>query len=157
MALQLTSTAFSANETIPKEFTCDGVDDSPPLSWQGAPEKTVAFALIMDDPDAPPGTWVHWVIYDIPKSASQLERAVPKTEKLNSGAQQGLVWGVEEFSRVGYHGPCPPPGKAHRYIFKLYALDAPLKLSPKATKAALLKAMKGHILAETSLTGLYGR
>ena len=157
MALQLTSTAFSAGGNIPKEFTCDGADHSPPLAWSGAPDGTAAFALIMDDPDAPPGTWVHWVIYNIPKTNTGLEAGQDKTERLGSGAMQGAVWGVQDFSRVGYHGPCPPPGKAHRYVFKLFALDTALTLAPKATKDQLLQSIKGHTLAETSLTGLYGR
>lgn len=157
MALQLTSIAFSAGGHIPQEFTCDGADHSPPLAWSGAPESTAAFALIMDDPDAPAGTWVHWVIYNIPKTNQQLAGGQEKIDRLGTGAMQGAAWGVQDFSRVGYHGPCPPPGKAHRYVFKLFALDTVLNLAPKATKNQLLQAMQGHVLAETSLTGLYGR
>lgn len=157
MALTLSSSAFSANQPIPKPFTCDGEDKTPALSWEGAPEGTKGFALIMDDPDAPPGTWVHWVVYDIPATESQLPEGLPKGDSLPNGAKQGLVWGVNDFSKVGYHGPCPPPGNPHRYYFKLYALDQELKLPPRATKFDLEKAMKGHVLGETSLMGTYGR
>jgi Raf kinase inhibitor-like YbhB/YbcL family protein len=157
MALTLTSSAFAANSTIPKEFTCDGVDDSPPLAWQGAPQGTKSFAIIMDDPDAPPGTWVHWILFNIPSDTQALGRAVEKKETLKSGAKHGLVWGVNDFSRVGYFGPCPPPGKPHRYFFKLYALDGTLNLPAKATKAQVEATMKGHVLGEASLVGLYGR
>jgi hypothetical protein len=157
MALTLTSSAFTANNAIPKEFTCDGVDDSPPLAWEGAPQGTKSFAMIMDDPDAPPGTWIHWILFNIPGDSHSLNRGVEKKESLGNGARHGMVWGVNDFSRVGYHGPCPPPGKPHRYFFKLYALDAVLDLSAKATKAQVEKAMKGHVLGETSLVGLYGR
>lgn len=157
MALTLTSSAFTADSTIPKEFTCDGVDDSPPLAWQGAPQGTLSYALIMDDPDAPPGTWVHWVLFNIPADAQGLDRAVEKKETLESGAKHGIVWGVNEFTRVGYYGPCPPPGKPHRYFFKLYALDILLNLPAKAAKAQVEQAMEDHILGEASLVGLYGR
>jgi Raf kinase inhibitor-like YbhB/YbcL family protein len=157
MALSLTSPSFDEGGMIPKKQTCDGTDLSPALQWSGAPEGTKSFALVMDDPDAPPGTWVHWVIYDVPGDAKGLEEGVPKKETLPNGAKQGSVWGVESFSRVGYFGPCPPPGKPHRYYFKLYALDATLNLPPKATKFDVEKAMKGHILAQTQLMGKYGR
>jgi hypothetical protein len=113
--------------------------------------------MIMDDPDAPPGTWVHWILFNIPGDSHALNRGVEKQEGLGNGALHGLVWGVNDFSRVGYYGPCPPPGKPHRYFFKLYALDAVLKLSAKATKAQVEQAMRGHVLGETSLVGLYGR
>ena len=157
MALSLSSSAFQANEAIPKPFTCDGEDKSPALTWTDPPANTKSFALIMDDPDAPPGTWVHWVIYDIPADQTQLPEALPKGESLPNGAKQGLVWGVQDFSKVGYFGPCPPPGKAHRYYFKLYALDRELNLPPKATKFDLEKAMQGHVLGEATLMGTYGR
>jgi Raf kinase inhibitor-like YbhB/YbcL family protein len=157
MALTLKSSAFEADKTIPKQYTCDGKDVSPPLKWQDAPAGTKSFAVIMDDPDAPPGTWIHWLIYDVPADTTEFPEGLAKEETLPSGAKQGLVWGVADFSRVGYFGPCPPPGKPHRYFFKLYALDQSLNLPPKATKSTLLNAMKGHILAEASLVGLYGR
>jgi Raf kinase inhibitor-like YbhB/YbcL family protein len=157
MALTLSSSAFQANTTIPKEFTCDGVDDSPPLSWQDAPKGTKSFALIMDDPDAPPGTWIHWILFNIPGNAESLNRGIEKKDSLGNGARHGLVWGVKDFSRVGYYGPCPPPGKPHRYFFKLYALDTMLNLPAKSTKAQLENAMEGHVLGQASLIGLYGR
>ncbi len=157
MAFSITSPAFDNGSTIPKNHTCDGTDPSPQLKWADRPAGTKSFAIIMDDPDAPPGTWVHWIIYDIPADTKGLVVGVPKKEKLDNGAKQGLVWGVNDFSRVGYYGPCPPPGTPHRYYFKLYALDTLLNLPPKATKPDLEKAMKEHVLAEAQLMGKYGR
>jgi Raf kinase inhibitor-like YbhB/YbcL family protein len=153
VSFELTSTAFSAGETIPKKFTCDGPDVSPKLSWNDPPAKTESFALIMDDPDAPAGTWVHWVLYDVPADAKELPEGVPKQEQLASGARQGR----NDFGRIGYGGPCPPPGKPHRYFLKLYALDTKLNLKSGATKADLERAMKGHILAQADRIGRYGR
>ncbi|MBI4124708.1 MAG: YbhB/YbcL family Raf kinase inhibitor-like protein [Deltaproteobacteria bacterium] len=157
MAFTLSSTAFQQEQTIPKQFTCDGPDTSPELKWAGAPAAAKSFALIMDDPDAPPGTWVHWIIYDLPAKTASLPEGVAKTAEGPNGSKQGLVWGVESFSRVGYYGPCPPPGKPHRYYFKLYALDAPLNLPAKATKPQVEAKMKGHILGQAALMGTYGR
>ena len=157
MAFEIKSAAFEGRAAIPKKYTCDGEDVSSPLSWTGAPAGAKSFAIIMDDPDAPPGTWVHWLIYDLPGDTAKLEEGIPKKEGLANGAKQGLVWGVDSFNRVGYYGPCPPPGKPHRYYFKLYALDAMLGLPPKVTKPKLLDAMKGHILAQAELIGLYKR
>ena len=111
----------------------------------------------MDDPDAPPGTWVHWIVYDLPATVTALAEGVAKTPDGPSGSKQGLVWGVDTFSRVGYFGPCPPPGKPHRYYFKLYALDTSLGLPPKATKPQVEDKMKGHILGQATLMGTYGR
>ena len=153
MSLKLTSTAFEPGSTIPKKFTCDGPDVSPALAWSGAPAGTQSFALIMDDPDAPVGTWVHWVLYDLPTGTHELAEGVPKQEELPNGARQGR----NDFRRIGYGGPCPPPGPAHRYFFKLYALDAPLALTPGATKAEVEAAMRGHILAHAELMGRYKR
>ena len=153
MAFRIESPAFEAQGEIPQKYTCDGTDVSPPLLWKSAPEGTKSFALISDDPDAPIGTWVHWVIYDIPPEAQELQEAVPKTERLANGAKQGLT----DAQRVGYGGPCPPPGKPHRYFFKLYALDTLLYLPPKATKADLLMAMNGHVLAQAEVVGHYQR
>ncbi|MCD6340057.1 MAG: YbhB/YbcL family Raf kinase inhibitor-like protein, partial [Verrucomicrobia bacterium] len=130
-----------------------GEDVSPPLAWSGAPEGAQAFALICDDPDAPMGTWVHWVIYDIPAEAAGLEENVPPEESLPNGARQGR----NDFRRIGYGGPCPPPGKPHRYFFRLYALSAKTGLPPGATKARLLQAMEGKILAQAELMGTYQR
>lgn len=153
MTLKLTSPAFSEGATIPKQFTCDGTDLSPALAWNGAPEKTQSFTLIADDPDAPAGTWVHWVLYDLPADANQLSEGVPKEERLPNGARQGR----NDFRRIGYGGPCPPLGPAHRYFFKLYALDAKLNLKAGASKAEVEKAMSGRILAQASLMGKYKR
>jgi len=153
MALKLTSTAFSPGGTIPRKFTCDGPDVSPALAWTDAPSDTQSFSLIMDDPDAPVGTWVHWALYDLPASARELPEGVPKEKELSNGGRQGR----NDFRKIGYGGPCPPPGPAHRYFFKLYALDAKVGLNPGATKAELEKAMKGHTLAQTELMGRYGR
>lgn len=153
VSFELTSTAFSAGETIPKKFTCDGPDVSPQLKWNDPHANTQSIALIMDDPDAPGGTWVHWVLYDLPASTRELPEGVAKQEQLPSGARQGR----NDFGKIGYGGPCPPPGKPHRYFFKLYALDAKLGLKAGATKADLERAMKGHILAQVELIGKYGR
>jgi len=153
MALQIESSAFEDGATIPKKYTCDGDDRSPALSWTGVPDGTKSFALICDDPDAPMGTWVHWVLWDLPPDTVSLLEGVPADSQLAVGAKQGL----NSWPRVGYGGPCPPPGKPHRYYFKLYALDAELNLPSSTNKAALEKAMKGHILAEAQVMGKYGR
>lgn len=153
MSLKLTSPAFAEGQPIPAKYTGDGPDVSPPLQWSGVPAGAKSLALICDDPDAPVGTWVHWVLYGLPASATELPENVPPQETLPSGARQG----VNDFGRVGYGGPAPPPGKPHRYYFKLYALDTELNLKPKATKQELLRAMQGHILAEGQLMGTYQR
>lgn len=154
MAFALNSTAFSEGETIPQRYTCDGQDLSPPLAWKDPPAGSTSFALIMDDPDAPVGTWVHWVLYNLP--GTSLEEGVPRQENLPNGAKNGATWGVSDFSKVGYHGPCPPPGKPHRYSFRLYALDKTLDLV-RATRFDVEKAMKGHVLGEARLMVKYGR
>jgi len=153
MSLQISSTAFSAGETMPKKFTCDGPDVSPKLAWTEPPAKTQSFALIMDDPDAPVGIWVHWVLYDLPANARELPEGVTRQEQLPNGARQGR----NDFGKIGYGGPCPPPGKPHRYFFKLYALDGKLDVKAGATKAEVERAMKGHILAQAELIGKYDR
>jgi Raf kinase inhibitor-like YbhB/YbcL family protein len=130
-----------------------GEDLSPPLHWGVPPAATRSFVLIVDDPDAPVGTWVHWVIYDIPLDLRGLTEGIPTKDHLPNGAMQGL----NDFKRIGYGGPCPPPGKPHRYYFKLYALDAILKLKPRATKAHVSAACKGHVLAEAQLMGRFSR
>jgi Raf kinase inhibitor-like YbhB/YbcL family protein len=155
--MTLSSPSFSDRGAIPKRHTADGEDCSPELVWSGLPKDAKALALIMDDPDAPGGTWVHWVLYDLPPSAGKLSAALPKNESLANGAHQGACWGVDRFERVGYHGPCPPPGKPHRYVFRLYALSAALGLGPRATKDRALKAMEGKVLAQAELVGMYGR
>jgi Raf kinase inhibitor-like YbhB/YbcL family protein len=153
MSFEIATSAFSSGGTIPPEFTCDGADHSPALSWRGFPARTQSFALIADDPDAPAGTWVHWVIYDLPADLHELPQGVPKQGNLPNGAKQGS----NDFRKTGYGGPCPPPGKPHRYFFKLYALDSKLGLKSGASKAELERAMKGHVLAQTELIGRYGR
>jgi Raf kinase inhibitor-like YbhB/YbcL family protein len=151
--MQLKSSAFTEGATIPRKHTCDAEDFSPQLRWDNVPTGTRTFALIVDDPDAPVGDWVHWVIYDLPPETKELAEGTAKTETLEHGAKQGM----NDFRRVGYAGPCPPPGSPHRYFFRLYALDAPTNLKPRATKQKLLDAMKGHILGEAQLMGRYGR
>ena len=153
MPLTLTSSAFPPGGTIPKKHTCDGPDVSPALNWTDPPAGTQSWALIMDDPDAPVGTWVHWVLYDLPAAARALPENVPKQEQLPDGSRQGR----NDFRRTGYGGPCPPAGPAHRYFFKLYALDVKLGLRAGATKADVERAMQGHILGQAELMGRYGR
>lgn len=152
-ALTLKSGAFAAGANIPKKYTCDAEDVSPPLTWNDPPAGTQSFALIADDPDAPVGTWVHWVLYDLPPNARELAEGVAKQEQIPNGARQGR----NDFRKIGYGGPCPPPGKPHRYFFKLYALNGKLNLQAGATKADVEKAMQGHIVAQGELMGRYGR
>jgi Raf kinase inhibitor-like YbhB/YbcL family protein len=154
MALTISSPAFAHNSEIPAGCTCEGADTSPRLEWSGAPDGTKSFALIVDDPDAPDPaapkmTWVHWVLYNLPADATSLAEAV-KPSELPSGTLEG----ANDWKRTGYGGPCPPIGR-HRYFFKLYALDATLPDLKSPTKAALEKAMKGHVLAESQLIGTY--
>jgi len=153
MPFTLASSAFREGARIPRQYTCDDDDLSPPLAWTEAPAGTQSLALIMDDPDAPMGTWVHWVLYNLPPSVRTLTEGLPRDAKLQLGALQG----VNDFGRHGYGGPCPPPGPAHRYFFKLYALKTRLTLPPKTTKAQLERAMEGYILAQTQLIGRYQR
>lgn len=150
--MKITSAAFNEGEMIPRKYTCDGQDISPPLTWSEIPEGTKSLALISDDPDAPMGTWVHWVYYDIPSDRTELPEDVAPDEKPAPGGTQGMT----DFGRIGYGGPCPPGG-THRYYFKLYALDTILDLDAGTTKGALLNAMEGHILGETQLMGKYRR
>jgi Raf kinase inhibitor-like YbhB/YbcL family protein len=153
MTMELTSTAFAEGATIPKKHTGDGADTSPPLQWSAPPQGTRSLALICDDPDAPRGTWVHWVLFNLPAPLRSLDEGVPAGETLTNGARQGK----NDFGNLGYGGPAPPRGKPHRYFFKLYALDVLLDLPAGAGKDQLLAAMQGHILAEGQLMGLYGR
>lgn len=153
MAFELTSSAFKEGERIPDRHTCEGEDVSPPLHWSVPPASTKSFALIADDPDAPGGPWVHWVIYNLSLDLRGLPEGIPAKDHWLDGALQGLT----DFKRVGYGGPCPPPGKPHRYYFKLYALDAILNLKPRASKSQVLEACKGHVLAEAQLMGRFGR
>ncbi|HEY0672945.1 MAG TPA: YbhB/YbcL family Raf kinase inhibitor-like protein [Longimicrobiales bacterium] len=154
MNFTLSSAAFSHGGSIPSEYTCEGNDISPPLSWSGIPDGTQSLALIVDDPDAPDPkhpkvTWVHWVLYNMPSSTHELPEGVQSGD-LPPGARQGL----NDFKRIGYGGPCPPVGR-HRYFHKLYALDTVLPDLGKATKSALEKAMKDHVLAQAELLGTY--
>jgi len=153
MAVRVTSTAFTEGQTIPEKHTCDAPDLSPPLSWTGVPQNARSLALICDDPDAPVGTWAHWVLYGLPASATGLEEGIPKNETLASGARQGR----NDFKRIGYGGPCPPRGAPHRYFFRLYALDSQIPLAPGATKQELLEAIEGHVVAQGELMGRYQR
>jgi Raf kinase inhibitor-like YbhB/YbcL family protein len=152
MTLEITSSAFSEGEMIPTGYTCDGPDISPELAWTGVPETTQSLALICDDPDAPMGTWVHWVLFNIPPGARGLPGEISPDAALENGARHG----TNDFGRLGYGGPCPPGG-THRYFFKLYALDTELDLASGITKAQLIEAMEGHILAEAQLMGTYNR
>ena len=151
--MQLTSTAFAEGGAIPAKHTCDAKNVSPPLKWSGVPAGAKSLALIVDDPDAPVGTWVHWVLYDLPATTTELAEDMPKSQYVTGGAKQGL----NDFRRLGYGGPIPPPGKPHRYYFKLYALSKTLGLTPGATKKDVLQAMEGHVLAEGQLMGMYQR
>ncbi len=152
MTLSLTSNAFASGQNIPSKYSCLGREISPNLSWTNFPTGTKSFALIVDDPDAPMGTWVHWVMYNIPAATSSLPEAVPAAGQLSDGSLQGK----NSSGNLGYNGPCPPSG-THRYFFKLYALDATLNLSPGASKDQLLKAMEGHILAQGELMGTFSK
>jgi Raf kinase inhibitor-like YbhB/YbcL family protein len=151
--IQLTSAAFGHGSRIPGVNTCEGEDTSPPLKWTAPPGGTQSLALVCDDPDAPRGTWVHWVLYNLPKETVELNPGVPAVPELPSGARQGR----NDSGGVGYMGPCPPPGKPHRYFFRLYALDISLSLPAGASKADLERAMDQHILGQGTLMGTYER
>jgi Raf kinase inhibitor-like YbhB/YbcL family protein len=153
MKINLTSTAFREGDTIPKRYVKDDSNVSPPLKWDNAPDGTRSFALICDDPDAPRGTWVHWVLFNLPADARSLDEGAPRSENLPSGARQGK----NDFKEIGYGGPQPPPGGPHRYFFKLYALDTPLDLPAGATKQQVEAKIKGHVIGEGQLMGKYGR
>lgn len=150
--MKVESAAFDEGAMIPRQYTCDGEDVSPPLTWTSAPDRTESLAIICDDPDAPMGTWVHWVLFNIPKDTEELMENVPPRDSLPNGA----IHGTNDFRKLGYGGPCPPSG-THRYYFKLYALDTKLDLEPGVTKEELLKSMEGHVLAEGQLMGRYAR
>lgn len=151
MSLQLRSSAFEPGGTIPARHTCSGEDLSPPLDWSGAPAATRAFALVVDDPDAPAGTWVHWTVWNLPATATGLPEGVKPDAT-------GMLQGTNDFQKPGYRGPCPPRGHgAHRYFFRLYALDQPLPLAAGATRAELDLAMRGHVLAEATWMGKFWR
>lgn len=151
-SMELKSHAFEEGSMIPKKYTCDGQDISPPLKWTSVIDGTKTLALICDDPDAPGGTWVHWVIFNLPSDTRDLAENMPHLKELPNGAKQG----TNDFGKIGYGGPCPPGG-THRYYFKIYSLDTDLNLEAGATNAQLLQAMKGHILGEGQLIGKYKR
>ena len=153
MTLLLSSTAFKGGDKIPVKYTCDGQDISPPLVWGEPPQRTRTFALILDDPDAPGGVFTHWLLFNLPVNLRQLGESIPAQERLQNGALQGK----NDFDRIGYGGPCPPRGPAHRYRFTLYALDEMLGAKPGASKKQVLDAMKGRILAQGQLAGTYQR
>jgi Raf kinase inhibitor-like YbhB/YbcL family protein len=150
IAFEIASPAFKNGESIPSDFSCDGRDVSPALAWTEPPSRTQSLALIMDDPDAPIGIWIHWVIFNIPASTRDLKEGTPTDPQLSDGSLQGKT----SAGSSGYHGPCPPSG-THRYFFKLYALDTMLSLTANADKKELLAAMEGHILANAELMGTY--
>ena len=152
MTITVMSPVFEEAGMIPSKYTCDGENVSPQLKWEGVPETTKSIALISDDPDAPMGTWVHWVMWNIPADATELSENIPPNAELPDGSIQGL----NDFKQHGYGGPCPPSG-IHRYYFKVYALDEKLDLASSSRKKDLLKAMEGHILAEGQLMGKYKR
>ena len=152
MEIKITSSAFGEGAMIPARYTCDGADISPPLQWDAVPEGTKTIALICDDPDAPMGTWVHWVLFNLPAETKQLAENIPADETLADGARQGIT----DFGKIGYGGPCPPSG-THRYFFKIYALNTEIELPAGADKAQLLKAIQEHILGQGQLMGRYSR
>jgi hypothetical protein len=153
MSFTLVSPAFPNGGPIASRYTCDGADLSPAFAWSEVPAASQSLALIADDPDAPAGTWTHWVLWNIPARATLMAENAPKVELLDNGARQG----TNDFDRIGYGGPCPPPGKPHRYFFRLFALDARLDLKPGATRAQLELAIQPHLLAETHWMGTYKR
>lgn len=153
MSFVVQTTAFSEGSAIPKKHTCDGADLSPALTWSNIPAGTKSLALIADDPDAPVGTWTHWILWNVPPNTTALPEGVPKDGTLSDGARQGR----NDFKRIGYGGPCPPPGKPHRYFFKLYALDSTLDVKAGASRKELEHAMESHILSHAELMGRYGR
>ncbi len=150
--MRIISSAFEEGAMIPKKYTCDSIDISPELEWSLVPDSTKTFALICDDPDAPVGTWVHWVLFNLPGDIKKLSENVPPLEILTNRAKQGK----NDFGKIGYGGPCPPGG-THRYYFKVYALDEKINAEAGITKSELLKAMEGHILSEGQLMGRYKR
>ncbi len=153
MAFAVNSPAYSHGGEIPRKHSCEGPNVSPALSWGEPPAGAQSFALIMDDPDAPAKTWVHWVLFDLPATCRSLPEGLSKAPELKDGSRQGR----NDFGRTGYEGPCPPHGPAHRYSLRLYALNAKLNLKPGSTKVDVEKAMKGHVLAQAELIGTFKR
>ena len=151
--IELKTTSFEPGGFIPKRFTCEAADVSPALSWSDPPAGTQSFAIIEDDPDAPSGTFVHWLVYDLPATYRRLPEALSGNDQMAGGGREG----TNDFSKIGYSGPCPPPGRPHRYFIRLYALDGKLNLRPAATRKELDSAMQGHILAQAELMGRFRR
>jgi hypothetical protein len=154
-SFHLESPAFGDGDLIPAIHTAEGLNLSPPLRWGGAPGPTRSFALVLNDPDAPAGTWVHWVLFNIPAEIHGLPAGLERAPLLANGARHGSCWGVRDFHRIGYQGPQPPSGETHRYSFQLFALDQPLELEPGSSVFSLQNALDGHVLARAELTGLY--
>jgi Raf kinase inhibitor-like YbhB/YbcL family protein len=152
-AMKLHSTAFNTNSVIPSQYTCAGDGNSPQLAWRDVPTGTRAFALIVDDPDAPSGTFVHWVVYNIASNVTEL----PENALKSQATSQSAIQGVNGADQIGYRGPCPPPGKPHHYHFRLFALDSPLDLKAGASADEVRQAIKGHVLGQTELVGVFGR
>lgn len=152
-ALEIRSSAFGEGSVIPSKYSCDAQDISPELIWSEVPDGVKSFVLICSDPDAPFKEWIHWVIFNIPQDKRNLFEGLPKKARLDDGSIQG----INDFGRNGYGGPCPPKGRPHRYFFRLYCLDSGLSLNENATKEDVLKAAKGHIVAEAETYGVYGR
>ena len=150
--MQITSVAFKDGEDIPQKYTCDGDDVSPPLEWTSIPEETKTLTIICDDPDAPMGIWIHWVVFNVPGDSSGFPENIPPERELENGTIQGM----NDFKKIGYGGPCPPSG-THRYFFKIYALDTVLDLPFGATKSHVMLSMEGHVLDEAHLLGTYRR
>jgi Raf kinase inhibitor-like YbhB/YbcL family protein len=151
MAFAMSSLSFPNNAGIPAKFTCDGADVSPEFSWTGTPAGTQSFALVAEYPDAPGGAWTHWVLFDLPAGTTHLSEGVAKVEEITGGGRQGR----NDFRKIGYGGPCPPPGKPHRYFFKLYAVDKRLNLPSGSGKQDLEQALQGHILGKAEWMGRY--
>ena len=153
MTFSLHSLAFEMGGAIPRKYTCDGADQSPPLAWSDLPNGTNSLYLVVEDPDAPHGVFTHWVLFNLPPEPAELPAAVAKQTVLTNGACHGR----NDFRRGGYGGPCPPHGSTHRYLFRLFALDAPLNLTPGGPPSEVRQAAVGHVLGEAELVGTYGR
>ena len=151
--LALTSPAIAPGAPIPADYACTGADRSPALAWSDAPQSTKSFALIVDDPDAPGGTFIHWVAYNIPARVTSLPAGLPQTAEIAGDGTNG----INSFERIGYNGPCPPSGKVHHYHFRLFALDSMLTPGDKAGADAVRSAMKGHVVATAELVGTFER
>lgn len=153
MAMELKTSAFDAGGMIPRAYTCDGGNQSPAISWSGVPDGATSLALLCEDPDAPSGTWTHWVLFNLPASLRELPDGVPAAGRLEGGGLQGK----NDFGRIGYGGPCPPRGTTHRYFFRLFALDTMLDLEPGVSRQQVRTQMEGHILAQAEWMGRYSR